>query len=89
MIFVSLTRLRVRSIRFMPQFAVHALRSNSQVRKAAGFLDGGLLADRDWTFWTLTAWDSRDSMRAYMTTGSHRTAMPNLLAWCDEASVIP
>jgi heme-degrading monooxygenase HmoA len=46
------------------------------------------LADRAWTFWTLTAWDSRESMRRYMTTGPHRAAMSKLLHWCDEASVV-
>lgn len=56
-------------------------------QKAAGFQGGALLADRSWTFWTMTAWDSQESMRAYMTTGSHKRAMPHLLDWCDEASV--
>ena len=87
MIFVSLTRLRVRSIRFMPAFALHALRTNNQVRKAPGFLDGALLPDRAWTFWTLTAWTSHEHMRAYMISGAHKQAMPRLLHWCDEASV--
>jgi len=35
----------------------------------------------------MTAWDSQESMRRYMTTGSHKTAMPKLMHWCDEASV--
>jgi hypothetical protein len=87
MIFISLTRLRIRSIRFMPLFALHTLLSLRQVRKAAGFQGGALLPDRSRTFWTMTAWDSQDSMRAFMTTGSHKTAMPRLLHWCDEASV--
>lgn len=87
MIFVSLTRLRVRSIRFMPLFAYYAVRSNQQVKKAPGFLRGSLLPDRSWTFWTMTAWDDRESMRRYMTTGAHKTAMPHLMHWCDEASV--
>ena len=88
MIFVSLTRLRVRSFRFVPLFVLHTLRSLRQVRKAAGFQHGALLADRGWTFWTMTAWDTPESMRQFMTTGSHKRAMPHLLHWCDEASVV-
>jgi heme-degrading monooxygenase HmoA len=87
MIHVSLTRLRVRAIRFMPGFAVYAIRANGQVKRAAGFLHGALLPDRHRAFWTMTAWDSAESMRAYMLSGAHRQAMPKLLEWCDEASV--
>jgi hypothetical protein len=87
MIHVSLTRLRVRSILSMPGFFLYAVRSTMQVRKAAGFLNGALLPDRHRVFWTMTAWDSPESMRAYMLSGAHRQAMPKLLEWCDEASV--
>ncbi len=86
--FVSVTRLRIRALRFLPRFAVHTLRSLRQVREAPGFQSGSLLPDRQWTFWTLTTWDSEQSMRQYMITGSHRSAMPHLLDWCDEASVV-
>lgn len=87
MVFVSLTRLRIRSFRFVPLFLIHAFRSRRQVKKTSGFQQGALLADRSWTFWTMTAWDSQESMRQFMTTGSHKKAMPHLLHWCDEASV--
>jgi Domain of unknown function (DUF3291) len=87
MTFVSLTRLRVRSFRFVPLFAFHAFRSRGQVQRAPGFQNGSLLADRSWTFWTMTAWDSEESMRQFMTSGYHKKAMPRLLRWCDEASV--
>jgi hypothetical protein len=87
MLFVSLTRLRIRSARFLPMFVVHMLASLRQVKRAAGFRHGSLLADRNWTFWTMTAWDDQESMRGYMTTASHKSAMPHLLEWCDEASV--
>jgi heme-degrading monooxygenase HmoA len=87
MSFVSLTRLRVRSIRFMPFFAVHTTRSLRQVRKAHGFQTGALLPDRNWTFWTMTAWDDAESMRRFMTAGAHKIAMGHLMHWCDEASV--
>jgi hypothetical protein len=86
--FISITRLRVRSLRFMPGFALYVIQARSQVRSAAGFQEGGLLADRSLTFWTMTAWDTEESMRRYMTAGSHRKAMPKLMDWCDEASVV-
>lgn len=85
--FVSLTRLRIRSVRFLPMFVVHMLRTLRQVKRSAGFQHGALLADRNWTFWTMTAWDNQESMRGYMTSASHKSAMPHLLDWCDEASV--
>lgn len=85
--FVSLTRLRIRSLRFVPWFLLYTMRSLRQVKKATGFTTGALLADRNWTFWTMTAWNSQDSMRAYMTNGAHKAAMPHLMNWCDEASV--
>lgn len=88
MAFVSVTRLRIRKWRFLPSFLGHTLRTRRQVTRSPGFRQGLLLLDRRWTFWTLTAWDDQAAMRAYMTTGDHRTAMPRLLDWCDEASVV-
>ena len=85
--FVSLTRLRIRSFRFMPLFVPYTLLTVRQVRRAPGFLRGALLPDRRFTFWTMTAWDSQESMRQYMISGSHKAAMPKLMEWCDEASV--
>jgi hypothetical protein len=87
MTFVSLTRLRIRSIRFMPFFAVYAFRSFRQVSRAAGFQAGAVLDDRERTFWTMTAWDTQENMRQFMTSGAHKKAMPHLLNWCNEASV--
>ena len=88
MVFISVTRLRIRSWRFILSFAVHALRSRQQVRKARGFMTGALLNDRDRTFWTMTMWDSQQNMHAFMTSGAHKRVMPYLLDWCDEASIV-
>jgi hypothetical protein len=87
MTFVSLTRLRIRSFRFVPLFALQTWRTLRQIRSARGFRTGAILADRSWTFWTMTTWDSEESMRQFMVSGSHKTAMPHLVEWCDEASV--
>ncbi len=86
--FVSVTRLRIRSLRFLPAFAVHAVRTAREVRAAPGFRGGAILRDRDWAFWTLTAWDGPEDMRAYMLAGAHRAAMPHLSHWCDEACTV-
>jgi heme-degrading monooxygenase HmoA len=87
MIFVSLTRLRLRSAWFFPRFAIYAVRSNKQAMQAPGCLKVELLRDRNWTFWTMTAWDSEESVRAYMISGAHKQAMPHMMHWCAEASL--
>ena len=86
--FVSITRLRLRSIRFLPAFALHTRRTISQVERAEGFFGGGLKPDRRWTFWTMTVWRDQAAMRAYIASGDHLRVMPKLMTWCDEASVV-
>ena len=67
--FVSVTRLQVRSVRFLPSFVIHTLRSVRQVKEAQGLRDGALLIDRHWTFWTMTSWDNQNNVRSYMRAG--------------------
>jgi hypothetical protein len=86
--FVSVTRLRIRSWRFMPGFLLQTQRAIGQARDAGGFLGGSLLRDRNLTFWTMTLWQEQAAMRAYIASGPHLTAMPKLLNWCDEASIV-
>jgi len=88
MAWVSVTRLRVHSMRFLPEFLFHVWRSVRQVKGAAGFKAGSLLNDRHRTFWTLTLWADEASKRAFMTSGAHRIVMPKLFDWCDEASIV-
>ena len=87
MVFVSLTRLRVRSLRFLLQFIWQALKAARQAERSAGFLGGRLLREAKNTFWTITAWEIEAAMRSYRNSGTHRNVMPRLLEWCDEASI--
>ena len=85
---VSVTRLRVRSWRFMPRFFLGAARSARQAGQAPGNLAVAVLRDRKLTFWTCTAWTDEASMKAFVLSGPHRAVMRNLLDWCDEASLV-
>lgn len=88
MAFVSVTRLRVRAMRYLPLFFLHALRSSVQAARTKGSASVCLLRDQKNTFWTVTVWDSESAMRLFMTSGAHQHVMPRLLNWCDEASVV-
>jgi hypothetical protein len=85
---VSITRLRVRSWRFLPMFLFYALRSTRQAGRAPGNLATSLLKDQRNVFWTATAWTSDAAMKQFMISGVHGRAMRKLLHWCDEASLV-
>jgi hypothetical protein len=85
---VSVTRFRLRSIRFAPFFLIHANRTMAQIRQADGFLAGAVQRDADLAFWTMTVWRDELAMRAFGASGAHRKAMPHLADWADEASVV-
>jgi len=87
MAFVSLTRLRVRSIGFLPPFLWHTLKTTRQARRSPGFLGGEILRESGNVYWTMTAWNDPASMNAFRTQGAHGAVMPKLLDWCDEAAV--
>jgi Domain of unknown function (DUF3291) len=84
---VSITRLRVRSFRYLPGFLLGALRSAREAKRAPGNLAVALLSDAKLAFWTRTLWSDERSMRAFMFLPAHRAVMPKLLTWCDEAAV--
>jgi heme-degrading monooxygenase HmoA len=83
--FVSVTRLRVASGRFLVPFALWTWRSMRQARRAEGFLGGHVGRAEDGSFWTLTAWTGPAAMRAFRNAGAHQKAMRRLPRWCDEA----
>lgn len=87
MALISVTRLRLRSVRYVPGFVWHTWRSLRQARRAPGFLAGQLAGEGVLGYWTLTAWSDELSMRRYRNGAAHGQAMPKLLQWCDEASV--
>jgi hypothetical protein len=88
MAFISVTRLRLRSMKFFPLFLWWGFLSGVQAKRALGNLNATGLRDSHLTFWTLTAWTNEEPMRAFMLSEAHQRAMPKLFNWCDEASIV-
>jgi hypothetical protein len=88
MSFVSITRLRLRSGRYLPGFLLQAVHSVRQAKVSFGNLSVAILYDADLSFWTRTVWREEAAMRSFMLSGAHHRIMPRLLEWCDEAAVV-
>ncbi len=86
--FISVTRLRVRSLGYLPQFFWRTFQIVRQTKRTPGFLGGRILREARNTLWTVTAWEDDAAMNAFRIQGAHRIVMSKLLTWCDEASVV-
>lgn len=85
--FVSLTRLRIRSPFVYPLALIESLRAARVAMRSDGFEGGSLFRDKRRALWTATAWRDQAAMTAYRDGPAHRRLMPLLANWCDEASV--
>lgn len=97
---VSVTRLRLRSRRFIPVFFYYTWEIVRQARRSPGFLEGRLfmgsdrlppaamLYGRQPGYWTATMWTDRQAMLAFRDRASHRVAMRKGAEWVQEASVV-
>jgi hypothetical protein len=83
---VSITRLRVRSIFYMPLFMLHAMRTLTQAQKAPGVLGAETRFEPGNVFWTKTVWQDEAAMKQYRGSGAHQVAMRLLSELCSEAA---
>ncbi len=84
---VSITRLRVRSIFYMPLFMLHAMRTMTQAQKADGVQGVETRFEKNNVVWTKTIWADEAKMKEYRGSGAHQIAMRLLSEICNEASV--
>lgn len=84
---VSITRLRVRSIFYLPVFMLHAFRTMTQAQKAKGVLGVDTRFEKNNVVWTKTVWADEMMMKNYRNMGAHQIAMRLLSTICSEASV--
>ncbi|GGQ22666.1 DUF3291 domain-containing protein [Streptosporangium pseudovulgare] len=76
---VMASRLEVRSLKDVPRFLFQSLAAWKQVRGAQGALGASLIADPlRRTFWTLSAWESRERLYAYAKAEPHHTIVKGL-----------
>lgn len=87
MALVSVTRVKLRSVRFLPAFFWMVNRSERQARHAAGNL-ASVLRRSGGSYWTLTLWQDKAAMRTLMLEGAHRSAMARAATWFEEAAVV-
>jgi hypothetical protein len=85
---ISVTRLRVRSLRYLVPFFWQALKVSRQAEHSPQFLGGRVLREARNAFWTVTAWADEAAMRTFRQKSAHAEVMPRLLTWCDEAAYV-
>ena len=83
---VSITRLRVRSVWFLPLFGLHAMRSAAQAMKSEGIVDFDTRVEDVFTHWTKTVWKDEPAMKNFRNSEAHQLAMRLLASICSEAS---
>lgn len=88
MTFISVTRLHLRSPLYFPLFLWNVWLSTRQIVNTSGFLGGKLVTDANQGYWTMTAWEEQAAMKFYRNSGAHRSVMPRLQDWCDEACLV-
>jgi len=86
--FISVTRLRVRSLRYLLSFLWQTFKVARQAQHSSHFLGGRILREPGNIFWTVTAWEEEPAMRGFRQHGAHGVVMPKLLEWCDEAAYV-
>ena len=86
MYFVSITRLRLKSIFSLPAFLSANSASIKQLLITEGYVAGKELTDKGLIFWTLTLWNADADMKSFRNSPPHRKAMQKLPDWCNEAT---
>ncbi len=84
-IVASATRLRLRSVRYLPSFLIQIKRVQMQIESAYGNLGYELKRTENLTFWTKSLWLNSEVLKAFHRSGTHQQGKPSLKVWCDEA----
>ena len=85
---IVVTRLRLKDPALLDEFFTDAVAAIGQAQKAAGNLGADALADANNAWWSVTAWQERRLMQAYVDTEPHLGISTRLDHFCDEATFV-
>ena len=83
---IVVTRLRLTDPALFDEFFAAAIAATEQATGSDGNLAADVLADANNVFWTRTAWQTRQSMNAFVGAEPHLSTMSHIGEWCDEAT---
>ena len=85
---IAVTRLRLRDRSLLDEFFTHAAAVLEQAMKSKGNLGADALAEAHDAWWSVTAWQQRAQMEAYVNAEPHLSTEALLDHLCDEATFV-
>ena len=85
---IVVTRLRLRDPQLLDEFFTDAVAAIEQAMKSEGNLGADALADANNAWWSVSAWQERRLMQAYVGSEPHQAISTRLDHYCDEATFV-
>ena len=85
---IVVTRLRLKDPALLDEFFAAAVSAIEQAKKSDGNLGVDALADANNAWWSVSAWQDRSPMRAFVASQPHLATMDRLDRFCDEATFV-
>ena len=85
---IVVTRLRLRDPALLDEFFTDAVAAIEQATKSEGNLGADALADADNAWWSVSAWQERGLMEAFVRGEPHLDITSRLDHYCDEATFV-
>lgn len=85
---IVVTRLRLRDPALLDEFFAAAVAVMEQAQKSDGNLGADALADANNAWWSVSAWQERGPMQAFVDSEPHLSTQERLDHFCDEATFV-
>jgi quinol monooxygenase YgiN len=85
---IVVTRLRLKDPALLDEFFTDAVAAIEQAMKSEGNLGADALADANNAWWSVSAWQDRSQMQAYVNREPHPGISRRLDHFCDEATFV-